>query len=240
MNTTHTTPSAVPLRVDFAGGWLDVPALSRKGAFIVNCAIVPAGMPLYTLAALEADPELRHSGLGTSAAHAILSGKDAFKSELEFAGWQDPAVILETGLCVWRSGSTPVLEYKFNPHWLDGLMAIRRVPGTEHNTANLAKAQRDYGLIESAGRVAAGAALERSRTNALDLLAAAIGRSYTAQRAEGMLGLTVIPHSVRKYCGSGWGGFALYLFDSAKARATACEHYDGLTPVGPYMSKFSF
>jgi len=31
----------LPLRVDFAGGWLDVPKMSRKGAFIVNCTITP-------------------------------------------------------------------------------------------------------------------------------------------------------------------------------------------------------
>jgi hypothetical protein len=30
-----------PLRVDFAGGWLDVPRFSRPGAFVVNCAVSP-------------------------------------------------------------------------------------------------------------------------------------------------------------------------------------------------------
>ncbi|MDB4407894.1 adenylyltransferase/cytidyltransferase family protein [Akkermansiaceae bacterium] len=30
-----------PLRVDFGGGWLDVPKYARKGGFIVNCAISP-------------------------------------------------------------------------------------------------------------------------------------------------------------------------------------------------------
>ncbi|WP_221175256.1 adenylyltransferase/cytidyltransferase family protein [Akkermansia muciniphila] len=34
-------PSAVPLRVDFAGGWLDVPRYARKGSYVVNCAITP-------------------------------------------------------------------------------------------------------------------------------------------------------------------------------------------------------
>ena len=34
-------PQEVPLRVDFAGGWLDVPRFSQKGGFIVNCAIKP-------------------------------------------------------------------------------------------------------------------------------------------------------------------------------------------------------
>ena len=31
----------VPARVDFAGGWLDLPKFARGGAFIVNCAITP-------------------------------------------------------------------------------------------------------------------------------------------------------------------------------------------------------
>ena len=34
-------PLSVPLRVDFAGGWLDVPRHARQGAYIVNCAISP-------------------------------------------------------------------------------------------------------------------------------------------------------------------------------------------------------
>ncbi|MGE9271314.1 MAG: adenylyltransferase/cytidyltransferase family protein [Verrucomicrobiales bacterium] len=32
-------PTEAPLRVDFAGGWLDVPRFSRPGEFNVNCAI---------------------------------------------------------------------------------------------------------------------------------------------------------------------------------------------------------
>jgi len=58
------------------------------------------------------------AGLGGSAAHALLNGKDPVQSELDLGvGWQDPAVIRETGLCVWRSGSKPVLDFKV------GLMA---------------------------------------------------------------------------------------------------------------------
>ena len=34
-------PAHVPLRVDFAGGWLDVPTNARAGEYIVNCAISP-------------------------------------------------------------------------------------------------------------------------------------------------------------------------------------------------------
>ena len=33
--------SRVPLRVDFAGGWLDVPKFARPDGYIVNCSITP-------------------------------------------------------------------------------------------------------------------------------------------------------------------------------------------------------
>ena len=34
-------PLKVPVRVDFAGGWLDVPKYALEGAYIVNCTITP-------------------------------------------------------------------------------------------------------------------------------------------------------------------------------------------------------
>lgn len=59
------TQTRVPLRIDLAGGWLDVPRFARPGAFVVNLAIQP-------LIGLEDNPYQRGSGLGGSAAHAIL------------------------------------------------------------------------------------------------------------------------------------------------------------------------
>ena len=92
-------PSAVPLRVDFAGGWLDVPRYARKGSYVVNCAITP-------MVSLCEWPYEKRSGLGGSGAWAMLEGRDPVASELALGvGWQDPAVIAETGLCVWRSGA---------------------------------------------------------------------------------------------------------------------------------------
>ena len=46
---------------------------------------------------------------------------------------QDPAVINETGLCVWRSGSKPVLDFKRNGDMLSGLMALLWT-GQPHDT----------------------------------------------------------------------------------------------------------
>src|SRR6185295_7341183 len=91
-------PEEAPLRVDFAGGWLDVPRFARAGAYVVNCAISPT-------VSLRDWPYERNAGLGGSGAWALLNGKDGVGSELDLGvGWQDPAVISETGLCVWRSG----------------------------------------------------------------------------------------------------------------------------------------
>ncbi len=92
----------IPLRVDFAGGWTDHPKFAWPGAFIVNCAITP-------FVSLDKWPYHKPgAGLGGSAAWDILNGGDGFTFEEENgAGWQDPAIIHETGLCVWRSGRAP-------------------------------------------------------------------------------------------------------------------------------------
>lgn len=85
-------PSVCPLRVDFAGGWLDgrvcvrpldrsadtlrlVPRFAVPGAFIVNCAISPA-------VTLNEWPYELKSGLGGSAAWAMLNGANGVESEL--------------------------------------------------------------------------------------------------------------------------------------------------------------
>ena len=111
-------PHVAPLRVDFAGGWLDVPRLARPGAHIVNCAISP-------LVSLDDWPYEKMSGLGGSGAWALLNGHDGVASELDLGvGWQDPAVIRETGLCVWRSGPRPRLLLKTSGDMLVGRMGI--------------------------------------------------------------------------------------------------------------------
>ena len=56
---------------------------------------------------------------------ALLSGEDGVGSELKLGvGWQDPAIIQETGICVWKSGLHPELHFKRNGDMLRGLMAI--------------------------------------------------------------------------------------------------------------------
>jgi len=212
-------PAQIPLRVDFAGGWLDVPRLARQGAFIVNCAIQP-------LVSLDNWPYQKGGGLGGSAAWAILNGKDGVNSELDLGvGWQDPAVIQETGLCVWRSGPRPVLEFKANPSWLDGLMALEWL-GNEHNTPSHADTPRDYDLIARAGWQAHYAVT----FPIVESLAKAVRLSYDVQLREGMPELPEHGQTARKYCGGGWGGYALYLFANREKRDAA-----GLIQIEPYM-----
>ena len=216
-------PQEVPLRVDFAGGWLDVPRLARRGAYVVNCAISP-------LVSLRRWAYRANSGLGGSAAYALLQGDDGVRSELDLGvGWQDPAVISETGLCVWRSGERPVLDFKRNGDVLAGRMAVWWT-GRPHFTPGLTDKQRDYDRIEMAGKVAREAVL----TESLPELARAVRISYEAQLAEGMGELPECRSAMaHKYCGGGWGGYALYLFDCEEARGTFLD--DRTVTIEPHI-----
>jgi hypothetical protein len=63
-----------------------VPKHARQGAFIVNCAMSP-------LVSLHDWQYEVGGGLGGSAAHALLCGRNSVQSELDLGvGWQDPAV----------------------------------------------------------------------------------------------------------------------------------------------------
>ena len=136
-------PQEAPLRVDFGGGWLDVPRFARDGAYVVNCTISPT-------VSLRSWPYERNAGLGGSGAWAMLNGKDGVTAELGLGvGWQDPAIIAETGLCVWRSGPRPALELKTSGDFLRGRMALYWT-GIQHSTPGVADQQRDFDGIERA------------------------------------------------------------------------------------------
>ena len=219
-------PEVAPLRVDFGGGWLDVPRLARAGAFIVNCAISPT-------VSLRAWPYERNAGLGGSGAWALLNGKDGIGSELDLGvGWQDPAVIAETGLCVWRSGPRPVLDVKTSGECLRGRMALHWT-GTEHDTPAMVGGARDYDAIARAGATARAAVWANDFTG----LAEAVRQSYAVQRAEGMAELRGdLPGALAwKYCGGGFGGYAVYLFAEAAQRDAACATA-GLRAIEPYVA----
>jgi len=220
------TPAHAPLRVDFAGGWLDVPRYARRGAFIVNCAISP-------LVSLNDWSYEKKSGLGGSGAWALLNGNDGVESELALGvGWQDPAVIRETGLCVWRSGERPVLDFKRNGDFLDGHMALYYTD-IPHDTPANANNDRDYDLIEAAGRLAREAVHQSSLTG----LGEAICLSYEAQEREGMRELPEAKGSIgRKYAGGGWGGYAVYLFAEKADRDAFVSSAKVNLAIEPYIT----
>ncbi|MGJ8667787.1 MAG: adenylyltransferase/cytidyltransferase family protein [Patiriisocius sp.] len=217
-------PTESPLRVDFAGGWLDVPRHAREGAYIVNCAISP-------LVSLRDWKYEKRSGLGGSGAWALLNGEDGVDAELDLGvGWQDPAVIRETGLCVWRSGQRPCLDFKRNGDMLAGKMAILWTHG-EHDTPSFADNERDYDTIERSAQLAREGVLNED----IHQLAKGIQVYHEVQLQEGMEPLPEIEGSLgRKYCGGGHGGYALYLFESESARKTALENNADLKSVEPY------
>jgi hypothetical protein len=225
-------PEEAPLRVDFGGGWLDVPRLARAGAYIVNCAISPT-------VSLRDWPYERNAGLGGSGAWALLNGRDGIGSELDLGvGWQDPAVVAETGLCAWRSGPRPVLEVKSDGQLLRGRMALLWT-GSPHDTPAMVDGARDYEAIARAGLTARNAVWN----NDVSGLADAVRQSYAVQRAEGMCPLPGDPASGEtmagalawKYCGGGFGGYAVYLFNDPAARDAACR-LPGFRPIEPYVA----
>jgi hypothetical protein len=171
------------------------------------------------------------AGLGGSAAWSLLNGRDPFVDEAGIGvGWQDPAVILETGLCVWRSGPTPVLEAKFNPDFLDGLLGLLWT-GQPHDCPTLVDNPRDYATIETAGKMAFLVVASGSIFG----IAKAMRRSYQVQLDEGMALLPTFDDcEAAKYCGGGWGGYAVYLFATRTARDAS-----GLVPIEPYMKESS-
>ena len=217
-------PTEAPLRVDFAGGWLDVPRFARDGGFVVNCAVSP-------LVSLRDWPYEKQAGLGGSGAWALLNGKDGIDSELDLGvGWQDPAVIRETGLCVWRSGHRPVLDFKHTGDFLTGRLAIFWT-GTPHDTPGAADLPRDYDRIAESGRIARQGVLETS----LEMLASGMDLYHATQLDEGMAPLPDLPGALaRKYCGGGHGGYALYIFPGEAARASALATTSALRPIEPF------
>ncbi len=217
-------PTEAPLRVDFAGGWLDVPRFSQPGEYIVNCAISP-------LVSLREWPYEKQAGLGGSGAWALLNGRDGVDSEIDLGvGWQDPAVIRETGLCVWRSGQTPILDFKRNGDFLTGCMGVLWT-GKSHDTPGVANHPRDYGRIAESARVARDGALYAD----LARLAEGISLYHQTQLAEGMESLPEIAGALaHKYCGGGYGGYALYLFEKPQQREQALAANPALLAVEPF------
>jgi cytidyltransferase-like protein len=227
-------PERAPMRVDFGGGWLDVPRFARAGAYVVNCAISPT-------VSLRDWPYERNAGLGGSGAWALLNGRDGVTSEFDLGvGWQDPAIITEGGLCVWKSGPQPVLEIKHNGNFLAGRMALYWT-GKQHSTPGVVNQARDYDGIAQAGALAREGVWSQS----IGKIAAGVRTSYGVQRGEGMEALPgEAPHPglaacrplAWKYCGGGFGGYAVYLFAEPSERDAACKLAD-FRPIEPFVAR---
>lgn len=221
-------PKHVPLRVDFAGGWLDVPEYSIEGAYIVNCAVSPT-------VSLREWLYRKGAGMGGSGGWSVLNGWDPVGSELGLGvGWQDPAVIAETGACVWKSGRKPVLDFKNTGEFLRGRMAIYDTR-IKHNTPGLAGLERPFKKIAKAASVARLGIKEQD----IAVLAIGVQMSYQLQLEEGQAPLPEIGECLaHKYCGGGHGGYAVYLYETPEAREAALESCEDLYPVEPFCRTF--
>ena len=214
-----TTPFSVPFRVDLAGGWLDVPSLHIKGSYIVNCTI-------DIFCSLKECSLKKGGGVGLSAAESMLKGECSFSSEMnKGVGWQDPAVIKETGLCVWRSGDLPSLELKTDPSFLKN-MALYWT-GNDHLSSEIRLKKRDYDSISFAGKLCRDGVWERN----FDKMMEAVHLSYLCQKKEGMNNLPDKGEIVKKYCGSGWGGYAIYFFKDKN------DIPQDMIPINGYINK---
>lgn len=141
-------------------------------------------------------------------------------------------MIAETGLCAWRSGQRPVLDIETGGEFLRGRLALFWT-GVAHDMPAMVSGERDYDAIARAGATARQAVW----SNDLALLAAAVPQSFAVQRNEGMAALPGdLPGALAwKYCGGGFGGYAVYLFTERAQRDTACTH-PGFRPIEPFVA----
>jgi hypothetical protein len=69
-------------------------------------------------------------------------------------------------------------------------------------------------------------------------IAEGVRQSYAVQRAEGMdaLPADVAGAVAWKYCGGGFGGYAVYLFSEPAARDAACAARKNFRAIEPYVA----
>lgn len=219
----------IPLRVDFAGGWLDHPSYTRADSYVINCTISPkidsTFKPFYKSG----------TGLGCFAAEAIFNGQNPIDADLEMgAGWQNGAVILETGLCIWESGILPRLAFKVNPFFLKGKMALLWL-GEARPIEEVVLYERDYTRIAHVSRQAKEAVLKFD----LKSLQETIHQTYEIQLKEGMKELPWVYGASRKYCGAGHGGYACYVFYTQEQRQSFLTSNKQAIAIEPYIRDYT-
>ena len=103
--------------------------------------------------------------------------------------------------------------------------------GTQHDTPGVVNLPRDYDRIAQSGRLAREGALHAD----ISKLAEGVSLYHATQLDEGMEVLADIPGSIaRKYCGGGYGGYALYLFNEPAARDAAVASIAELRAIEPF------
>jgi len=113
--------------------------------------------------------------------------------------------------------------------------------GKQHSTPGVVDQARDYEGIMRAGALAR----EGVWSGSIDKIAAAVRASYAVQRGEGMEPLADATTDAAlagcrplawKYCGGGFGGYAVYLFSEPAQRDAACR-LPGFRPIEPYVAR---
>lgn len=104
--------------------------------------------------------------------------------------------------------------------------------GSPHVTYENTDLSRDYDMVQRAGDLARQAVLPGQES--IQRLAQAVGISYQMQIQEGMPELQIHGELGKKYCGGGWGGYALYLFASEQQRAAFLK-LEGTKAIEPYI-----
>ncbi len=102
-------------------------------------------------------------------------------------------MIAETGLCVWRSGASPVLDIKSTGDFLAGRMAIFHT-GYAHDTPGMADGCRNYDRIAQSSLIARAGVMERN----IHELAAGVALYHSVQLQEGMAPLPVVGEELAK------------------------------------------
>lgn len=115
--------------------------------------------------------------------------------------------------------------------FLSGRMALLWT-GAPHVTYENTDLKRDYDLVEQAGQMARQAVIPGQES--IHKLAEAVAVSYKMQLHEGMAELPDHGELAKKYCGGGWGGYGLYLFETEQQRTDFLQ-IEGSKAIEPYI-----
>jgi len=127
-----------------------------------------------------------------------------------------------------------VLDFKNTGDFLQGKMALFDTHKA-HDTGTLSQKVRDFDRIKQISHIARTAVLHQD----VHILGLSVSLTYQEQLKEGMHILPKIPTSIgMKYCGSGHGGYALYLFENREKRNQIIAKHPDFMAIEPYCRLF--